>query len=76
MGSGGGPVDIYPSTAAKSGQSCTLPQIPQQKDERSINANNQSVLEANRPAPLQAHGKKLNVEQHAKDFPEYYNLQY
>ena len=38
-----------------------------------------SVLEANRPAPIQAHhynaaAKKMNVEQHTRDFPEYFNI--
>ena len=38
------------------------------------NSNNISVLEANRPTPIQAHFKKMNVEQHARDFPEYFNM--
>ena len=36
-----------------------------------------SVLEANRPTPIQAHHynkQKMNVEQHNRDFPEYFNI--
>ena len=65
------------AAVAKSGQSCILPQILQQKEDRLggvIGTNvaiapiaNTSVLEANRPAPIQAHGK-------GHDFPEYFNI--
>ena len=37
-----------------------LPQIPQQKEHQNSLGSNSSVLEANRPTPIQANLKKMN----------------